>query len=61
MFANGLIDRSSIPYRIISNPQQMVHDATLLNTPHYKVQIKGKVEQPGKGVAPFPTPPCCSN
>ena len=34
----------------------MVIDATLLNTRHYKVRIKGKVEQSGKGVAPSLTP-----
>ena len=38
----------------------MVLDASLLNTQHYKVRIKGKVERPGKGVAPFPTPWCSS-
>ena len=27
------------------NTQKMVLDATLLNTQHYKVQIKGKVKQ----------------
>ena len=35
----------SIPGRVISKTQKMVLDATLLNTQHYKVQIKGKVEQ----------------
>ena len=30
----------------------MVHDASLLNTQHYKVRIKGKVEQSREGVAP---------
>ena len=34
----------------------MVLDATLLNTQHYKVRIKGKAEQSRDGVAPFPTP-----
>ena len=33
---------------------KMVLDSTLLNTQHYKVQIKGKVEQPRKGVTPTP-------
>ena len=36
----------------------MVLDASLLNTQHYKVRIKGKVEQSRKGVAPSPTPWC---
>ena len=32
----------------------MVLDASLLNTQHYKVRIKGKVEQSREGVAPSP-------
>ena len=38
----------------------MVLDASLLNTQHYKVQIKGKVEPSREGVAPFPTSWCSS-
>ena len=38
----------------------MVIDASLLNTQHYKVRIKGKVEQSREGVAPSPTPSCSS-
>ena len=38
----------------------MVLDASLLNTQHYKVRIKGKVEQSMEGVAPSPTPWCSS-
>ena len=38
----------------------MVLDASLLNTQHYKVRIKGKVEQSREGVAPSPTH-CCSS
>ena len=38
----------------------MVLDASLLNTQHYKVRIKGKVVQSRKGVAPLPTPWCSS-
>ena len=33
----------------------MVLDASLLNTQHYKVRIKGKVEPSREGVAPSPT------
>ena len=33
----------------------MVLDASLLNTQHYKVRIKGKVEQSREGVVPSPT------
>ena len=35
----------------------MVLDASLLSTQHYKVQIKGKWSNPGKGVVSSPTPP----
>ena len=38
----------------------MVLDASLLNTQHYKVRIKGKVEQSREGVAPSPTHWCSS-
>ena len=38
----------------------MVFDASWLNTQHYKVRIKGKVEQSREGVAPSPTPWCSS-
>ena len=40
VFANGLWDQGSIP-----ETQKMILDTSLLNTQHYKVQIKGKVEQ----------------
>ena len=45
VFANGPGDRSSIPARVIPKTQKMILDASLLNTQHYKVQIKYKVEQ----------------
>ena len=45
VFANGLGDLGSIPDRVIPKTQKMVLDASLLNSQHYKVQIKGKVEQ----------------
>ena len=38
VFPNG-------PGGVIPKSQKMVLDATLLNTQHYKVRIKGKVEQ----------------
>ena len=44
VFANGPGDRGSIPGRVIPKTQKMVLVATLLNTQHYKVRIKGKVE-----------------
>ena len=48
VFANG-------PGRVIPKTQKMVLDASLLNTQHYKVWIKGKVEQSREGVAPSPS------
>ena len=42
---NGPGDRGSIPGRVIPKTQKMVLDAALLDTQHYKVRIKGKVEQ----------------
>ena len=53
-------DLGSIPGRVIPKTQKMVLDASLLNTQHYKVRIKGKVEQSREGVAPSPTPWCSS-
>ena len=38
-------DQGSIPGRVIPKTQKMVLDAALLKTQHYKVRIKGKVEQ----------------
>ena len=60
MFANGPGDLGSIPGRVIPKTQKMVLDASLLNTQHYKVRIKGKVGQSREGVAPSPTPWCSS-
>ena len=45
VFANGPGDLGSIPGRVIPKTQKMVLDASLLSTQHYKVRIKGKVEQ----------------
>ena len=60
VFANGPGDLGSIPGRVIPKTQKMVLDASLLNTQHYKVRIKGKVKQSRKGVVPSPTPWCSS-
>ena len=38
----------------------MVFDVSLLNTQHYKVHIKGKVEQPKERSSALPTPRCSS-
>ena len=45
MFANGPGDQGSIPGQVIPKTQKMALDAALLNTQHYKLRIKGKVEQ----------------
>ena len=45
VFANVLGDRGSIPGRVIPKTQKMVLDAALLSNQHYKVMIKGKLEQ----------------
>ena len=45
VFANGPDDQGSIPGRVIPKTQKMVLDSALLNTQHYKVRIKSKVEQ----------------
>ena len=45
VFTNGPGDLGSIPSQDIQKTQKMVLDASLLNTKHYKVKIKSKVEQ----------------
>ena len=45
VFANGARDWSSISARVIPKNQTMVLETSLLNTRHYKVRLKGKVEQ----------------
>ena len=45
VFANGPGDLGSIPGRVIPKTLKMELDTTLLNTQHYKVWFKGKVEQ----------------
>ena len=45
VFANDPGDLGSIPGRVIPKTLQMVLDTSLLNTQHYKLRIKGKVEQ----------------
>ena len=41
VFTNGLRDQGSIPGQVIPKIQKMVLDASLLNTQHYKVWVKG--------------------
>ena len=57
VFANGPGDLGSIPSCVIP---KMVLDTSLLNTQQYKVLSRVKWSNPGKGVAPSPTPRCCS-
>ena len=44
VFDNGPGGQDSIQGRVVPKTQKMVLDAALLNTQHYKVRIKGKVE-----------------
>ena len=44
-FANDTVDRGSISGLVIPKTQKTVLETTLLKTQHYKVRIKGKVEQ----------------
>ena len=44
-FVNGPGDWSSISGRVIPKTPKIVLDTSLLNTRHYKVRFKGKVEQ----------------
>ena len=52
--------KGSIPGRVTPKTQRMVLDAALLNIQHYKVRIKGKVEQSREWSSVFPTPLCSS-
>ena len=54
VFTNGAGDQGSLPGRVIPKTQKMLLDTSLLTTQHYKVHIKGKWSNPGKGVAPSP-------
>ena len=60
VFANGPGDLGSIPGRVIPKTLKMVLDTTLLNTQHYKVRFKGKVEQSREWSSASPTPWCSS-
>ena len=54
VFANGPGDLGSIPGRVIPKTLKMELDTTLLNTQHYKVRFKGKVEQSRKWSSALP-------
>ena len=53
VFANGPGDQGSIPGRVIPKIPKMVLDASLFNTQHYKVGIKGKVKQLRESAPPY--------
>ena len=46
----------SIPGRVIPKTQKMVLDTALFNIQHYKVRIKGKVEQSREWSSALPFP-----
>ena len=52
---NSPVDQDYIPGRVILKSQKMVFDAALLNTHHYKVQVKGKMEQSRKRSMALPS------
>ena len=60
VFINGLRDLGSIPDRVIPKTLKIVLDTSLLNTQQYKVLLRVKWSNPGKGVVPSPTPRCSS-
>ena len=60
VFPNDLRDQCSIPGRVRPKTQKMVINAALLNTQHFKVQIKGKVVQSSERSSVLPTPRCCN-
>ena len=53
--ANGPRDLGSIAGLVIPKIPKIVLDASLLNTQHYKVRIKGKVEQPRERSSSLPS------
>ena len=60
VFTNGPGDRASIPRWVIPNTQKMALDASLLNIQYFRVRIKGKRSNPGKGGTPSITSRCSS-
>ena len=60
MFANCPGNMDSIPDLVIPKTQKMVLGASLLNTQHYRYGSRVQWSNPGKGVAPSPTPGCSS-
>ena len=54
VFANAPGDLGSNPGRVKSKTQKIVLDVTVLNTQHYKVRIKGKVDQSRESSSALP-------
>ena len=54
VFANGPGDQDSIPGWVLPKTQKMVLDTSLLNTQHYEVHIKGKLEQSSERSSTLP-------
>ena len=60
VFANVPQDQGSIPGRVIPKTQNIVLDASLLNTQHYKLRINGKGKQSRESSSTSPTAWCGS-
>ena len=58
VFANGPVDRGSIPVRVIPKTLKMVLDTYLLSIIRYLSRVQ--CSNPGKGVMPSPTSWCSS-
>ena len=54
VFVNDPGDQGSIPARVIPKTLKIAVDTPLLNTQHYKVRIKGKVEKSGGRMSALP-------
>ena len=60
LVSNGPGDLDSIPARVIAKTLKMVIDISLLNTHHYKIRIKSKVEQSRERSSALRTLQCSS-
>ena len=49
-----MVWETRVQSKVTSKTQKMVLDPSLLNSQHYKKQIKDQWSNPGKGVAPSP-------
>ena len=60
VFVNDPEDQGSVAGGVIPKTQKIVLDAALLNTQHYKISVKGKVEQYKEWSSALHTTRCCS-